>query len=134
MTVTEIRSRVLERLASVVGSGDLEAVADAFFQARILMTALAEAAPSAEIDLESIKVDVKTAAQILQMHPEYVRQLARKGKLESSKENGEVRVNLSALANLNQFPSAYAESPVGHLVDPYSSVGSFWVLKPRASG
>ena len=49
--------------------------------------------------MQGLAVGTGTAALILGLHPEYVRQIIRRGRLVATKENGEFQVGLPALVD-----------------------------------
>ena len=95
MRVSELRRRVVEKIAQVTASGDEETTARVMEFSRALLLALASHAPDWEVDLEGMTVKTGTAARILGMHQEYVRELVRKRRLNASKDNGEFHIPLS---------------------------------------
>jgi hypothetical protein len=99
MLVDSLRSRVIERLREVASLDDEEEVARVLTFSRALLLALASHVADAEVDVEALTVKTGTAARILDLHPEYVRELVRKRDLPARKQNGEFNITLSDIVN-----------------------------------
>ncbi len=97
MIVTELRSKLIERIAEVSADEDAEALAKALTYARAALVALTGLPKDEDIELEGLQVNTRTAALMLSMHPEYVRSLIRSRQLAASKENGEFRIQFADL-------------------------------------
>ena len=80
MRAVDLRKRVLERAAEASESGDEENIANVLAFARALLVAIASDPVDGEVDPEGLTVKTGTAARILGRHPEYVRDLVRRGR------------------------------------------------------
>ena len=100
MLVTELRQRMLGKVAQVSGQGDEATTATVLAYARAALTALAGRPEDQEVALQYLTVGTRTAALILGLHPEYVRLLIRRGRLQATKENGEYQIALASTAEL----------------------------------
>ena len=100
MLITELRQRMVEKVAQVSGQGDEATTATVLAYARAALTALAGCPGDQEIALRDQTVGTRTAALILRLHPEYLHLLIRRGPLQASKENGEYQIALSDIAEL----------------------------------
>ena len=100
MRVAEIRQRVLEKVREVAAGGDEEATAKIMDYSRAVLVALASYGAEEDVNLEKLTVGTTTAAHILSLHPEYVRDLVRRNVIKAIKENGEYRI---AFPNLVAF-------------------------------
>ena len=87
--------------------GDETAAAVMLGHARAVLVALAHHPDDQEVALGDLTVSTKTAALILGLHPEYVRFLIRRGRLDATKENGEYRI---ALYHITDFAVAGMQS------------------------
>ena len=92
MRVEDIRRRVLERVTEVVAEGDEEMLSRVLEFSRALLLTLASRPPDGEVDLDGLTLKSGTAARILALHQEYVRELIRRGDLKAAKENGEFQI------------------------------------------
>ena len=95
MRVEELRRRVLQRVTKVVAEGEEEILSRVLDFSRALLLALAARPSDEEIDLDGLTLKSGTAARILALHQEYVRELVRKGDLKATKVNGEFQIPLS---------------------------------------
>ena len=95
MRAVDLRKRVLERAAEASESGDEENIANVLAFARALLVAIASDPVDGEVDPEGLTVKTGTAARILGRHPEYVRDLVRRGEITAEKKNGEFSIPLS---------------------------------------
>lgn len=95
MRVADLRRRVIEKMNEVAGGGDEEGVARFLDFSKALLLALASHPSDGKVDLETLTLKTGTAARILGLHQEYVRELVRKGELKASKEKGEFQIQLS---------------------------------------
>ena len=100
MLIAELRQRMVEKVARVSGEGDEATTATVLAYARAALTALAGRPGDQEVALQDLTVGTRTAALILGLHPEYVRLLIRRGRLQASKENGEYQIALAHIAEL----------------------------------
>jgi len=99
MRVDNLRSRVIERLTEVASLDDEEEVSRVLTFSRALLLALASHPGDVEVDVEALTVKTGTAALILDLHPEYVRDLIRKRELPARKKNGEFNIVLSDIVD-----------------------------------
>ena len=102
MRVEDLRRRVLDRMAEVVADGDEEMLSRVLEFSRALLLSLASHPPGAEVDLDGLTLKSGTAARILALHQEYVRELIRKGDLKATKENGEFQIPLSEVIGFQE--------------------------------
>ena len=110
MLVGDVRKGIVKTVERVVDSGNEESTARVMTYARAVLMALAQHQPDEDIDIQSLAVRTGTAARILGHHPEYVRNLARRGNLKADKENGEYRIALSAVVKFMLMTGSRAES------------------------
>ena len=89
MRVALLRQRLIEKVPEVANSQDEAAMALALDYTRAVLVALAERSDSEDVVLRELRVKTATAARILKLHPEYVREMARQGGFEAEEENGE---------------------------------------------
>ena len=99
MQVAELRQRLIGKMAESAVVGDEAAAAVMLGHARAALVALAQHPEDKEVSLAELTVGAKTAALILGLHPEYVRFLIRRGRLEATKDNGEYRISLPHIAD-----------------------------------
>ena len=99
MRVSELRRRLLLRVEQAANTGDEDTAAVALAYARAALVALAQQSGDGEVELHDLTVGTRTAALILGLHPEYVRYLIRRGRLQAKKENGEFRIALSDIGD-----------------------------------
>ena len=97
MRVADLRQRVLKKAAEVADSGDEAATAVLLGCIRALLIALALRSPDEEVNVQELAVGTSTAARILGLHPEYIRELVRRDQLQAQRENGELRIPISDL-------------------------------------
>ncbi len=90
----QIRERVLAKVREATQARDEEATAKVMEYARAVLVALAPHDDGDDVDLERLTLTTGTAARVLGLHPEYVRELIRRGYLPAAKDNGEFRVAL----------------------------------------
>ena len=100
MLVAELRQRLVERVAQISAEGEETSAAIVLAYTRAALVALAQHAGDRDIDLQLLTINTKTAALIVGLHPEYIRLLIRRGRLEAKKENGEYRIALANIAGL----------------------------------
>ena len=113
MRVEELRRRVLDRMTEVVVEGDEEMLSRVLEFSRALLLALASHPADADVDLDGLTLRSGTAARILALHQEYVRELIRKGDLKATKENGEFQIPLSEVIGFHARAMKRI-SPVSH--------------------
>ena len=99
MLVSELRQRLLERVAQVSAQGEETAAAIVLSHARASLIELAQYAGDGEVELRNLTVGTSTAALILGLHPEYVRNLIRTGRIQANKDNGEFRIELPGIVD-----------------------------------
>ena len=100
MLVADLRERMVDQVARVSSQGDPEMTATVLAYARAALTALTGHPGIQEVNLQDLRINTGTAALILRLHPEYVRLLIRRGRLQAIKENGEYKIALAAIAVL----------------------------------
>ena len=94
MLTTEVRLRLVAKIAEASGGEDEEVTARVLTYARAALVALAGRPAESEVELRGLEVSTKTAALILGLHPEYVRSLIRRDRLQAAKRNGEFHIVL----------------------------------------
>ena len=94
MLTTEVRQRLVEKIAEVSDREDEEVTARVLTYARAVLVALAGLSAEDEVELRGLEVSTRTAALILGLHPEYVRTLIRRDRLRAAKRNGEFHIAL----------------------------------------
>ena len=104
MQVTELRRRLVDRVAKVATEPDEEATAIALTHVRAILVALAGRPDDDEVSLDGLTVGTQTAALIMGLHREYVRTLVRGGQLSATKTNGEFQIPLSDVADHTLTP------------------------------
>lgn len=131
MLVTELRGKLLTKMEEAAASGDEVGAALVCAYARAMLVALVSHAEDAEVEPQNLEVGTGTAAVILGLHPEYVRSLVRRGGLPATKQNGEHRIPLSAVA---AFTAAGARSRsdamLARLPGVGGLVGGWWSELP----
>ena len=120
MEVAELRRRLAEKIHQVATGGDEESIATMLEYGRAVLIVLSQHPDDTEVRPHDLIVGTKTAALILGLHPEHVRFLVRQGRLQATKENGEIRITLSDVMNfmnratkfglMNFDPSALLEN------------------------
>ena len=120
MIVTELRNKLIERIAEISADEDEEALAKALTYARAALVTLTGLPKDEDIQLETLEVNTRTAALVLSIHPEYVRSLIRSKQLSATKENGEFRIQfadlLAHLAKAMKSPGKFRHQ--AHTFDP----------------
>ena len=111
MLVHEIRKSLVERVGRVAAGGDEVEVGVVLSHTRSILIALANYAEGENVSLEDLTVGTGTAATILGLHREYVRNLVRAGQLPASKQNGEFEILLSEVADHGLRTSIRKEDP-----------------------
>ncbi|MBI1885755.1 MAG: helix-turn-helix domain-containing protein [Chloroflexi bacterium] len=110
MKAAEVRRRVAEKVRDAAAGGDEETVAKIMDYSRAVLLALAGVPDHQDVGLEDVTLGTGTAARILGLHAEYVRELIRRGHLPARKENGEFRV---VLPDVLDFMVKRVRSPQG---------------------
>jgi excisionase family DNA binding protein len=95
MNVVDIRRRLGQRLQDAAMEKDLDALALALDYGRAILLALAPLSDDEDVELSELTVSTATAARILSLHVEYVRELIRRNVLPGAKHNNEYEVKLS---------------------------------------
>ena len=111
MLVADLRQRVLEKVEQAATGGDEEGAAVALAHARAVLVALVRHREDDNLTLQDLTVGTGTAALILGMHPEYVRNLIRQDELPATKENAEFRIALSAVSDFMATKRKSLSSP-----------------------
>jgi hypothetical protein len=101
MRVEDIRTRVVEKVAEAGAGADEESTASILDFSRALLVALASWPPDIDVDLDALTVKTGTAALILRLHREYVRELIRRRELRARKENGEFQIPLAEVMDFH---------------------------------
>ena len=110
MLVGDVRKGIVKTVERVMDSGNEESTARVMTYARAALMALAQLPPDEQINLQKLTVRTGPAARIMGLHPEYVRNLARRGNLKADKENGEYRIALSAVVEFMLVTGSRAET------------------------
>lgn len=113
MRADGLRRRVLKKVSEVAAEGDEEALSSVLEFSHALLLAVASAAPDEDVELEGLTVRSGTAARILALHQEYVRELVRKGEMKATKYNGEFQIPLSEVIGF-QAKAQEITSPASH--------------------
>jgi len=115
MRVFELRRRLLQRVGEAASTGDEDTAAVALGYARAALVALAQQPGDRDVELHDLTVGTRTAALILGLHPEYVRYLIRRGRLQAKKENGEFRIAISEIGDFTDGGMQSFSQEVQHL-------------------
>jgi len=94
MKVADVRRRLGQRLQEAAAEKDPDALALALDYGRAILLALASLPDDEEVELPELTVSTATAARILSLHVEYVRDLIRRDILPATKHNKEYEVKL----------------------------------------
>ena len=94
MKVVDIRRRLGQRLQEAAAERDPDALALALDYGRAILLALASLPDDEEVELPELTVSTATAARILSLHVEYVRDLIRRSALPGTKHKNEYEVKL----------------------------------------
>jgi hypothetical protein len=121
MKVIDIRRRLGQRLQEAALEKDADALALALDYGRAILLALAPLTEDEEVELAEVTVSTATAARILSLHVEYVRELIRRDVLPGAKHNNEYEIKLSDLVGFMSSsryrtwgePSALARAALG---------------------
>ena len=124
MRADGLRQRVLDNLSEVVAEGEEEALSTVLEFSRALLLALASAAPDEEVEPGKLTVKSGTAARILTLHQEYVRELIRKGEMKATKQNGQFQIPLAEVIDF-QAKAQKRISPAAHAHQGATSVEQF---------
>ena len=111
MRVADIRTRVVEKVAEASAEADEEATASILDFSRALLIALASRTGDGDVDLETLTVKTGTAALILGLHREYVREVLRRRELRGRKENGEFEIPLAEVMNFRARNVRFGSGP-----------------------
>jgi excisionase family DNA binding protein len=95
MKVVDIRRRLGQRLGEAAMEKDPDSLALALDYCRAILLALSPLPDDQDVELSELTVSTATAARILSLHVEYVRELIRRGVLPGTKHNNEYEVKLS---------------------------------------
>ena len=95
MRVLDVRRRLGEKLQEAAMEKDAETLALALDYGRAMLLALAPLSEGEEVDLSEVTVSTATAARILSLNVEYVRELIRRNVLPGAKHNNEYEIKLS---------------------------------------
>ena len=94
MKVADVRRRLGQRLQEAAMEKDPDSLALALDYGRAVLLALAPLPDDEEVELPELTVSTATAARILSLHVEYVRELIRRSLLPGAKHNNEYEVKL----------------------------------------
>ena len=94
MKVLDVRRRLGDKLREAALGRDVDAVASALDYGRAILLALMPLADDEEAELPDLTVTTATAARILSLHVEYVRELIRRNVLPGTKHNNEYEIRL----------------------------------------
>ena len=95
MRVLDVRRRLGDKLQEAALERDADALALALDYGRAILLALAPLADDEEVELPKVTVSTATAARILSLHVEYVRDLIRRDILPAKKHNNEYEIRLT---------------------------------------
>lgn len=131
MKVIDIRRRLGRRLQEAATEKDPNALALALDYGRAILLALAPLAEDEEVEVSEVTVSTATAARILSLHVEYVRELIRRDVLPGTKHNNEYEIKLTDLVEFMSSsryragaePSALARAAL-------QRIGALWRLPP----
>ncbi|HEU4758409.1 MAG TPA: excisionase family DNA-binding protein [Dehalococcoidia bacterium] len=134
----QIRERVLEKVREAAQARDEEATAKVMEYARAVLVALAPHGDGEDVDLERLTLTTGTAARVLGLHPEYVRELIRRGYLPATKDDGEFRLALPDVVAfmVNRVKGREGPPPStaawGRLLGVRSGRAALWRQPPEA--
>ena len=100
MKVVDARRRLGEKLQEAAVEKDADTLALTLDYGRAILLALAPLSEDEEVELAEVTVSTATAARILSLHVEYVRELIRRGVLAGAKHNNEYEVKLGDVMDL----------------------------------
>jgi len=95
MRVLDVRRRLGEKLQEAATEKDADTLALALDYGRAILLALAPLPEDEEVELPQVNVSTATAARILSLHVEYVRDLIRRDILPAKKHNNEYEIRLT---------------------------------------
>ena len=95
MKVADVRRRLGQRLQEAAMEKDADALALVLDYSRAVLLALAPLPDDEEVELPELTVSTATAARILSLHVEYVRDLIRRSLLPATKHNHEYEIRLT---------------------------------------
>jgi excisionase family DNA binding protein len=130
MKVIDIRRRLGQRLQDAAMENDPNALALALDYGRAILLALAPLAEDEEVELAEVTVGTATAACILSLHVEYVRDLIRRGVLPGTKHNNEYEIKLTDVMDFMSSPRYRAGGWAFHPRAAVAMFGPAWRL-PR---
>jgi len=95
MRVLDVRRRLGDKLQEAAMEKDADTLALALDYGRAILLALAPLVEDEEVELPEVSVSTATAARILSLHVEYVRELIRRNVLPATKHNNEYEIKLT---------------------------------------
>ncbi len=104
MRVLDVRRRLGEKLQDAALEKDADTLALALDYGRAILLALAPLADDEEVELATMTVGTATAARILSLHVEYVRELIRRDVLPGTKHNNEYEIKLTDVMDFMSSP------------------------------
>ena len=104
MRVLDVRRRLGDKLQEAALEKDADALALALDYGRAILLALAPLSEDDEVELPEVTVSTATAARILSLHVEYVRDLIRRNVLPGAKHNNEYEIRLTDLMDFMSSP------------------------------
>ena len=114
MKVVDVRRRLGNKLQEAAMEKDADALALALDYGRAILLALAPLPEDEEVELPEVTVSTATAARILSLHVEYVRELIRRNVLPGAKHNNEYEIKLTDVMDLmasSRFGGAWPVRP-----------------------
>jgi len=131
MKVVDVRRKLGQRLQETAMERDSEALVLALDYGRAILIALASLPEDEEVELSEMTVSTATAARILSLNVEYVRELIRRDVLAATKHNNEYEIKLADLVEF-MASSRYraAGDPSVRARAAMSAFGALWRL-PR---
>jgi len=122
MKVVDVRRRLGQRLQDAAMEKDADTLAVALDYGRAILLALAPLPEDEEVELADVTVSTATAARILSLHVEYVRELIRRNVLRGTKHNNEYAVKLT---DVMDFMSSSRYRAGGWVVRPSTAAAMF---------
>ena len=110
--VSEVRNRVVEKVADAAASGDEESAAEVLDFCRAMLIALASHAPESDVDVQKLEIKTGTAGRILGFNQEYVRERIRRGVLPATKKNGEYYISLAEVVQYRVKSVKFSSGPM----------------------
>jgi hypothetical protein len=117
MRVLDVRRRLAEKLQEAAMEKDPDSLALALDYSRAVLLAVAPLPDDQEVEPPELTVSTATAARILSLHVEYVRELIRRNVLPGAKHNNEYEIRLIDVMDFMGSPR----------------FGGAWPVRPRTA-